>query len=78
MAKSFFYDEVDFILSHNGEIIPIEVKYQHFDRPKISSSLKAFIAQYRPLKGYVLNKDYYGYCIYLYSTEEGVNRNDVL
>jgi predicted AAA+ superfamily ATPase len=57
--------EVDFILSHNGKIIPIEVKYRHFDRPKISSSLKAFISQYRPSKGYVLNKDYYGVVSYL-------------
>jgi len=57
--------EVDFILTHNGKIIPIEVKYQHFDRPKISSSLKTFISQYHPSKGYILNKNCYGVISYL-------------
>jgi predicted AAA+ superfamily ATPase len=59
--------EVDFVLTANGKLIPIEVKYQHFARPKISSSLKAFIARYHPGNAYVLTRDFYGAASFLKS-----------
>jgi predicted AAA+ superfamily ATPase len=57
--------EVDFILKSNGQLIPLEVKYQSFKSPKIPSSLKAFISQYQPKQAFVLTKDFSGEITYL-------------
>ena len=51
--------EVDFILHFQNEIIPIEVKYQSLDRPKISRSLQSFLTNYQPAKALVLNRNFY-------------------
>lgn len=52
--------EVDFILRHQGEFIAIEVKYQNFTCPQLSSSLKSFIRDYEPKITLVLNKNFWG------------------
>jgi predicted AAA+ superfamily ATPase len=52
--------EVDFILLNKEEIIPIEVKYQSFNKPKIPSGLKAFIGNYKPKRVFVLTKNFSG------------------
>jgi predicted AAA+ superfamily ATPase len=50
--------EVDFVLENNGDIIPLEVKYQTFKTPKIPSGLKAFIENYKPKDAFVFTKDF--------------------
>jgi len=52
--------EVDFVLSTGEEIIPVEVKYSDFERPRISRSFRSFLAAYRPEKGIVLTKNFWG------------------
>jgi predicted AAA+ superfamily ATPase len=49
--------EVDFILRLNDEIIPIEAKYQTFQKPKISRSLRSFIKTYKPQKALIITKN---------------------
>lgn len=51
--------EVDFILSKNGQNIPIEAKYQRFDPRKLNapSGLKSFIAEHHPPKAMVVNNN---------------------
>lgn len=49
--------EVDFILHLDTEIIPIETKYQTFQRSKISRSLRSFIKTYKPQKALIITKD---------------------
>ncbi len=53
--------EVDFILRPNDELIPIEVKYQTFQKPKISRSLRSFIKTYKPKKTLMITKDSWGH-----------------
>jgi hypothetical protein len=52
--------EVDFILKLNEKIIPIEVKYQAFKKPRISRSLRSFIKTYKPERALVVTKDFWG------------------
>ena len=40
--------EVDFILSYNEEVLPIEVKYQNIQKFKVSKSFRSFIEAYEP------------------------------
>lgn len=51
--------EVDFIFSRNGEIIPIEVKYQKFSPHKLSlpTGLKSFIGEYHPKRAIIVNNN---------------------
>ena len=49
--------EVDFVLRIKNEIIPIEVKFQNLEKPKISRSLRSFIETYKPKKVLVITKD---------------------
>lgn len=52
--------EVDFVLRYDeGIIIPIEVKYQHFDRFKLSRGFRSFIQTYQPDYAFVISKDFY-------------------
>ena len=53
--------EVDFILRLNGELIPIEVKYQTFQKPKISRSLRSFIKTYKPQKTLIITKNFWSH-----------------
>lgn len=52
--------EVDFVLKREGELIPIEVKYKHFDHPFMSTSFRSFIKNYNPKIALILNKDFCG------------------
>ena len=51
--------EVDFVLRIKDEIIPIEVKYQSFKKPKVSRSLRSFIKSYKTKKALVFTKDFW-------------------
>jgi hypothetical protein len=53
--------EVDFILRPNEELIPVEVKYQTFQKPKISRSLRSFIKTYKPQKALMVTKNFWGH-----------------
>ncbi|MGC9345643.1 MAG: ATP-binding protein, partial [Candidatus Bathyarchaeales archaeon] len=52
--------EVDFVFRMRDEVIPIEVKYRFFRKPKISRSLRSFIRSYKPKKALVITKDFWG------------------
>jgi hypothetical protein len=52
--------EVDFVLHIKDTILPIEVKYSHFDREKVSRSLASFIDSFKPKYAAVLTKDFWG------------------
>ena len=52
--------EVDFVLRIRDQIVPVEVKYQTFDSPKISKSLRSFIKSYEAERAMVVTKDYWG------------------
>ncbi|MBI4837724.1 MAG: DUF4143 domain-containing protein [Nitrospirae bacterium] len=52
--------EVDFILQLGEEIIPLEVKYSNFDKEKIPRSFMSFIDSFKPKRGVVLTKNYWG------------------
>jgi len=52
--------EVDFVLSIGEEVVPVEVKYSSFKEPKISRSFRSFLATYRPSRGVVLTKNFWG------------------
>lgn len=52
--------EVDFVITHGEEIIPIEVKFSSFEKEKISRSLASFISSFEPKRVLVLTKDYWG------------------
>jgi uncharacterized protein len=52
--------EVDFIYRIDNEIIPIEAKDQQYSKPKLTRSFTSFIDIYRPKKGIVLTRNYYG------------------
>lgn len=54
-------NEVDFIIRKTEqELLPVEVKYQSFDRPHVPSGLKSFIDDYDPKESFVLTRDYFG------------------
>ena len=50
--------EVDFILSRDAQIFPIEAKYQRFTKGSIPSGLRGFIKEYHPKKALVVNKNF--------------------
>lgn len=50
--------EVDFII-RGEELLPIEVKYQSYKEPKITSSLRSFINEYQPDKAIIITKDFF-------------------
>ncbi|MEK6916235.1 MAG: ATP-binding protein [Nanoarchaeota archaeon] len=47
--------EVDFIIEHQGEIIPLEVK-STLNETSTSKSFQSFIGKYKPKKGYMLSE----------------------
>lgn len=51
--------EVDFIWKRKLNLIPIEVKYQPFTKPKIPSGLRSFIKKYKPEKAVVITKNFF-------------------
>ncbi len=52
--------EVDFVLQAGGKITPLEVKYSEFEREKISRSLVNFSGSFKPERGIVLTKNFWG------------------
>jgi len=55
--------EVDFVLERLGSkptLIPIEVKYQNFNKPHITRSFHSFLDEYKPTVGMVVTKDFLG------------------
>ncbi len=50
--------EVDFILHHETEIIPVEVKYSDIKRATVSRSFRSFINAYSPKTGYIVTPGY--------------------
>lgn len=51
--------EVDFIISSpDGNIIPLEVKYQPLDKPDIPTGLVSFIKTHQPKTAFVVTKNY--------------------
>ena len=54
--------EVDFVVSEKFDQrwIPLEVKSTMMERPEISKSFRAFLNQYHPEEGYILNWGYSG------------------
>ena len=52
--------EVDFVLTIWSEIIPIEVKFKKFNKPRVSKSFKSFISVYKPSRAVILTKNYWG------------------
>jgi len=51
--------EVDFVILSPQNVIPVEVKYESFKKPKISRSLRSFIQEYKPKKAIIITKDYW-------------------
>ena len=47
--------EVDFIVNHEGEIIPVEVKFSNLKKMSISRSFRNFINRYNPEQAMVVN-----------------------
>lgn len=52
--------EVDFVLDLDKELIPIEVKFTELRKPKISRSFRSFLLSYKPKRGLVLTKNFWG------------------
>lgn len=50
--------EVDFVIRKEQNVIPVEVKYQPFQKPIVPSGLKSFIEQYKPPRAFVMTRDY--------------------
>jgi predicted AAA+ superfamily ATPase len=50
--------EVDFILEHGRNVVPIEVKYKSLKKEEIPRSLRSFIGKYSPDEAYIINLDY--------------------
>ena len=50
--------EVDFLLEVGG-LVPIEVKYQRFKRPKVSRSMRSFVRAYKPERALVFTRDFW-------------------
>jgi predicted AAA+ superfamily ATPase len=47
--------EIDFIMDKVGSPIALEAKFTQMKKPKISRSLRSFVAKYKPKKAYVVN-----------------------
>lgn len=50
--------EVDFVLHHEGSIIPIEVKFRSMQAATISRGFRSFIDAYQPRHGFFITKDF--------------------
>jgi len=50
--------EVDFIITKDQQLFPVEVKYGRFQKPIVPSGLKAFINIYSPKRAFTLTKNF--------------------
>ncbi len=48
--------EVDFVLTHQNRIIPIEVKFRNLSRPTISRGFRSFVQAYSPRQAFIITK----------------------
>jgi len=60
--------EVDFVIRTGDRVLPVEVKYSRFKNPKISRSFASFIETFKPARGLILTKNFWG-CLKRNSTE---------
>jgi len=47
--------EVDFVIDKVTDTLPIEVKYQHLNKPSLSRSFKSFLSTYQPKRALVIH-----------------------
>lgn len=64
LEKIFFWrtiskNEVDFVWQKGDKLIPIEVKYGRLEKPKLTTSLKNFIEEYKCGQALVVTADYF-------------------
>lgn len=52
------HHEIDFVIMKNRIPLPVEVKYQKFKKPEISTSVRSFIDRFSPPKAVVVTRDY--------------------
>ncbi|MGA2091384.1 MAG: DUF4143 domain-containing protein, partial [Endomicrobiales bacterium] len=52
--------EVDFVIKNGVELFPIEVKFSAFDMPRVTRGYMSFLEAFKPKKGLVLTKNYWG------------------
>ncbi|MDA2935676.1 ATP-binding protein [Patescibacteria group bacterium AH-259-L05] len=52
--------EVDFIIERPKDLIPVEIKYSALKSAYISRSFRNFVSQYKPQKGLILTKGFWG------------------
>jgi len=52
--------EVDFVIEQKPrEAVPVEVKYQTFNQPRVPSGFQAFVKDYQPQKGFIVTRDFW-------------------
>ncbi|MBD3280463.1 AAA family ATPase [Candidatus Dojkabacteria bacterium] len=47
--------EVDFVIDHGGDVVPVEVKFSNLEKLSIGKSLHSFINKYKPKECFVVN-----------------------
>jgi len=47
--------EVDFVIHHKGEAIPVEVKYSKLKNTNISRSFRSYLGKYSPDRAMIVN-----------------------
>lgn len=52
--------EVDFVIEKGDRLIPVDVKYQRFERAKVSRGFRSFIEKYQPTVALVMTRDFFG------------------
>ncbi len=50
--------EIDFIIKHGEEIVPVEVKYQNMRAPKLTRGFRSFLQAYQPRLAIVITKSF--------------------
>lgn len=58
--RSIAKAEVDFVIRTGTGIIPVEMKFQTLNKPKVTRSLISFIKTYKPERALVVTKDFWG------------------
>lgn len=52
------HHEIDFVIMKDRTPLPVEVKYQRFKEPEISTSMRFFIDKFSPPKAVIITRDY--------------------
>ena len=53
------HHEIDFVLMENRTVFPVEIKYQRFKKPEISTSMHVFIDRFSPPKAVIVTRDFF-------------------